>query len=204
MYATGTTRSAEAFRARHVMPPLLLLPNAWDAMSARASTDNARFAWITTTSVGVAWSLGYADGEIAPWPEVVAATARIVRAARCPISADIEAGYGATPTALADHAKEIIETGIIGLNIEDGTPCREVPIGDLDEQCTRIAAIRPRRNLSAFRLSSTPGLIHICAGSAMSRRVLPKRSNGPKPILRPALIVFIPSPLPIWKQLAAW
>lgn len=141
MRARKTASDAEAFRARHAMPPPLLLPNAWDAMSARAFAD-AGFAWIATTSAGVAWSLGYTDGEVAPWPKVVAATARIVRAARCPVSADIEAGYGATPKALEERAKEIIRTGIVGLNLEDGTPHREPPIRDLDEQCTRIAAIR--------------------------------------------------------------
>jgi len=69
---------AEAFRNKHRGPQLLLLPNAWDAMSARVVVA-AGFDAIATTSGGVAWSLGYADGEEAPWNEVVAATARIVR-----------------------------------------------------------------------------------------------------------------------------
>ena len=57
---------ADAFRAMH-RGPLLLLPNAWDAMSAR-QFEAAGFAAIATTSGGVAWALGYADGEKSPWP----------------------------------------------------------------------------------------------------------------------------------------
>jgi len=78
-------QQAELFRNKHRGPRLLLLPNAWDAMSARVFAA-AGFDAIATTSGGVAWSLGYADGEQAPWDEVVAATARIVRVARVPVT----------------------------------------------------------------------------------------------------------------------
>ena len=74
-------QQAEAFRQRHRARPLLLLPNAWDAMSARVF-EAARFDAIATTSGGVAWALGFSDGEKAPWNEVVAATERIVRTVR--------------------------------------------------------------------------------------------------------------------------
>jgi hypothetical protein len=74
---------AEAFR-KHRGPQLLLLPNAWDAMSARVFVA-AGFDAIATTSRGVAWSLGYTDGEQARWNEVVAATARnsLSKLSRC-------------------------------------------------------------------------------------------------------------------------
>ncbi len=78
MNAVGQAQQAELFRNRHRGSALLLLPNAWDAMSARVFAA-AGFDTIATTSGGLAWSLGYADGEQAPWSEVVAATARIVR-----------------------------------------------------------------------------------------------------------------------------
>jgi len=103
-------QQAELFRNKHRGPRLLLLPNAWDAMSARVFVA-AGFDAIATTSGGVAWSLGYADGEQAPWREVVAATARIVRVARIPVTADIEAGYGETPDAVMRSVSEIIEAG---------------------------------------------------------------------------------------------
>ena len=108
-------QQAELFRDKHRGPRLLLLPNAWDGMSARIFVA-AGFDAIATTSGGVAWSLGYADGEQAPWKEVVAATARIVRVARVPVTADIEAGYGETPDAVMRSVSEIIEAGAVGIS----------------------------------------------------------------------------------------
>ena len=110
---------AAAFLARHHSRPVLLLPNAWDAMSAGIFAA-AGFPAVATTSGGVAWALGYPDGEQAPWDEVVASTARIVRAAGIPVTADIEAGYGDTPSEVAAHVREIVETGVVGINLEDG------------------------------------------------------------------------------------
>ncbi len=86
-------------------------------MSARLFVA-AGFDALATTSGGVAWALGYPDGEQAPWAEVVAATARIVRSAQVPVTADIEAGYGATPPEVGAHVAEIIQAGVVGINLE--------------------------------------------------------------------------------------
>jgi 2-methylisocitrate lyase-like PEP mutase family enzyme len=133
-------QQAELFRNKHRGPRLLLLPNAWDAMSARAFVA-AGFDAIATTSGGVAWSLGYADGEQTPWAEVVAATARIVRAARVPVTADIEAGYGDTPDAVMRSVAEIIAAGAVGVNLEDGMH-GPVPIRSPQDAADRIRAAR--------------------------------------------------------------
>src|ERR1035437_3362668 len=74
-------RLAETFRNMHHGPELLLLPNAWDAISARIF-EAADFDAIATTSGGLAWALGFPDGQKAPWNEVVAATERITRTVR--------------------------------------------------------------------------------------------------------------------------
>jgi 2-methylisocitrate lyase-like PEP mutase family enzyme len=129
---------AESFRARHRAPPVLLLPNAWDALSARLFVA-AGFDALATTSGGLSWALGYPDGEIAPWQEVVAATARIVRAAQAPVTADIEAGYGATPAEVGAHVAEIIRTGVVGINLEDGL---HGPIRGIEDAAARLAAAR--------------------------------------------------------------
>jgi 2-methylisocitrate lyase-like PEP mutase family enzyme len=107
MNVAEQARQAEKFRNMHRGPGLLLLPNAWDAISARIFAA-AGFPAIATTSGGVSWALGYADGEAAPWPEVVAATARIVRVVAVPVTADIEAGFGDTPEAVGRSISEII------------------------------------------------------------------------------------------------
>lgn len=119
MNRTEQAELARAFLARHHAPPVLLLPNVWDAMSARIFVA-AGFHALATTSGGVAWALGYPDGECAPWPEVTAATARIVRTAQVAVSADIEAGYGATPAEVGAHVADIIQAGVVGINLEDG------------------------------------------------------------------------------------
>lgn len=141
MNAAQQSREAERFRAMHRGPALLLLPNAWDAMSARICAS-AGFAAIATTSGGVSWALGYADGEAAPWDEVVAATRRIVRAAAVPVTADIEAGFGDTPEAVGKSVAEIIAAGAVGVNLEDGTPRGPVPIRPIAEAAERIRAAR--------------------------------------------------------------
>lgn len=134
-------QQAELFRNKHRGPRLLLLPNAWDAMSARVFVA-AGFDAIATTSGGVAWSLGYADGEQTPWAEVVAATARIARVARVPVTADIEAGYGDTPDAVMRSVAEIIAAGAVGVNLEDGTLHGPVPIRSPQDAADRIRAAR--------------------------------------------------------------
>lgn len=132
---------AEALRALHRGPELLLLPNAWDAMSARVFAA-AGFPAVATTSAGMAWALGYPDGEVAPWDELVAATARVARAARVPVTADIEAGYGATPDRLTASVIDIIRAGAVGINLEDGQPRAGFVPRPLDEAVARIDAAR--------------------------------------------------------------
>jgi 2-methylisocitrate lyase-like PEP mutase family enzyme len=144
-------RLAEAFRRAHRGPPLLLLPNAWDAMSARLF-EAAGFGAIATTSGGLAWALGYADGEHAPWNEVAEATARIVRAVRVPVTADIEAGYGETPDQVAKSIADIIHTGAVGVNLEDGTPRPDQPVRPIDDAAARIRAAREAANAAGMPL----------------------------------------------------
>src|ERR1700730_10475987 len=147
-------QQAELFRNKHRGPAVLLLPNAWDAMSARVFAA-AGFDAIATTSGGLAWSLGYADGEQAPWSEVVAATARIVRVAEVPVTADIEAGYGETPDAVMVSVAEIIQAGAVGVNLEDGTPRGAVPIRSVADAAERIRAAR-----EAARAAGVPIVIY--------------------------------------------
>src|SRR5215831_8724028 len=151
MNAAEQAQQAELFRSKHHGPRLLLLPNAWDAMSARLFVA-AGFDAIATTSGGVAWALGYADGEQAPWPEVVAATARIVRVAKAPVTADIEAGYGDTPDAVMNSVAEIIRAGAVGINLEDGVSGSSTPIRNVVDAADRIRAAREAARVAAVPL----------------------------------------------------
>jgi 2-methylisocitrate lyase-like PEP mutase family enzyme len=132
---------AEAFRKLHRAPPILLLPNAWDPMSARIF-EAAGFPAIGTTSGGLAWALGYPDGEKAPWDEVVAATRRIVRVVHVPLTADIETGYATTPAQVGRNVADVIQTGAVGINLEDGTSDPAQPVRTIEDAAARIGAAR--------------------------------------------------------------
>ena len=131
---------AQAFRRMHDRSAILLLPNAWDAGSARLFARRG-FAAIATTSGGVAWSLGYADGEQAPLAEVLAAIARITRVVELPVTVDIEAGYGTTPEAVAATVRAVIDAGAVGINLEDGLPA-PATLRASDDAAERIHAAR--------------------------------------------------------------
>ncbi len=132
---------ADVFRRAHRGPKLLLLANAWDAMSAR-QFEAAGFDAVATTSGGVAWALGFPDGEKTPWAEVVEQTRRIVNAVRVPVTADIEAGYGDTPADVARSVTDILGAGAVGFNLEDGTPRPETPVRTIEDASARLRAAR--------------------------------------------------------------
>jgi 2-methylisocitrate lyase-like PEP mutase family enzyme len=111
----------ERLRALHRTPPILVLPNAWDAASARL-IEAEGFPAIATTSAGVAAALGYPDGGVVPSNEMIEAIARIARAVKVPVTADIEHAYGATPDAVADVVLRVIAAGAVGINLEDCVP----------------------------------------------------------------------------------
>lgn len=129
--------AAEALRALHHGPDLLVLPNAWDAASAQAVCE-AGFAAVATTSSGIAASLGYPDQEGCPVDEMFAAVARIARAATVPVSADLEAGYGLTATELVER---LLAAGGVGLNLEDSDQ-RQGGLVDPGRQAEYLAAIK--------------------------------------------------------------
>src|ERR1700730_17113415 len=89
----GLAEAAEQLRALHTGPEPLVLPNAWDAASARTVAE-AGFPAVATTSSGMSASLGWADREPTPADEMFAAIFRIARSVDLPVTADIEGGYG--------------------------------------------------------------------------------------------------------------
>jgi 2-methylisocitrate lyase-like PEP mutase family enzyme len=135
------SQKANALRALHHTGKALLLPNIWDVASARM-IEEAGFPALATTSAGIAFSLGYPDGQKIPRHEMLARVARIARAVKVPLTADVEAGYGERPEDAAQTAREVIEAGAVGMNFEDGTDDPQHPLIDLPLQLERIRAIR--------------------------------------------------------------
>jgi 2-methylisocitrate lyase-like PEP mutase family enzyme len=113
------------FRARHSAGEPLVLPNAWDAASARL-VERAGAEAVATTSAGVAWSLGVPDGDRLDPDEAVAAVARIVRVVDVPVTADVESGYG----DVARTVRGVRDAGAVGINIEDGPSSRPQRIAE--------------------------------------------------------------------------
>ena len=112
------SEKAVRLRTLHHGPPILVLPNAWDAASARV-IEQAGFSAIATTSAGVAFSLGYPDGQRIGRDEMLAAIRRIAAAVRVPVTADIEAGYGEAPESVAEAIRGALDAGAAGVNLED-------------------------------------------------------------------------------------
>ncbi|HET8941512.1 MAG TPA: isocitrate lyase/phosphoenolpyruvate mutase family protein [Rudaea sp.] len=140
MDASQQVARAKLFRQMHDPGKILLLPNAWDAGTARLFEERG-FAAVATTSGGMAWSLGYADGEHMPLAQVVDAIARITRVCSVPITVDMETGYGEFPQAIAMSVQAAIAAGAVGINLEDGMPGHG-PLRALDDAAQRIAAAR--------------------------------------------------------------
>lgn len=130
---------ARRLRTLHDGSRVLVLPNAWDAASARLFADIG-FDAVATTSGGVAWSLGYGDGEQAPLAEIIAAVARMARVTPVPLTVDFEAGFGDSPAAITASVLQLIGAGAAGLNLEDGI--RHEVLRPIDAAAERIAAAR--------------------------------------------------------------
>jgi 2-methylisocitrate lyase-like PEP mutase family enzyme len=129
---------AARFRRLHDARPLVL-PNAWDAASARV-IELAGAPAIATTSAGVSWSLGRGDGERLDRGEMIAAVRRIVAVVAVPVTADIESGYGdGTAEDVAETVRAVIEAGAVGINLEDSIGRKLLPA---ERQAERIRAAR--------------------------------------------------------------
>ncbi len=132
---------ANKFRQLHHGPKTLVLPNIWDVSSARV-LEEAGIAAIATTSAGIAFALGYPDGEQISREQMFEVVARIAARVSLPVTADAEAGYGGRPEDAALTARAVIEAGAVGLNLEDGTDDLQHPLADLSRQLDKIAAVR--------------------------------------------------------------
>jgi 2-methylisocitrate lyase-like PEP mutase family enzyme len=119
MPTTTPSRSAAHFRSLHQRGPILLLPNAWDAASARL-VESSGAAAIATSSAAVSWAHGVPDGERLD-PEVLLwSTREIAGAVQVPLSVDVEEGYGGDLDAFGGLVRRLLEAGAVGVNIEDG------------------------------------------------------------------------------------
>jgi len=124
--------------------PLLILPNAWDAGSARLMESLGAPA-IATTSAGVAWAQGWPDGDKLPLDLQLATLCNIVRVVKLPVTVDFEGGFSDDPAAVAASARRVMDGGAVGINIEDGR-------GPPELLARKIAAIRKAAEAAGVHL----------------------------------------------------
>jgi 2-methylisocitrate lyase-like PEP mutase family enzyme len=140
MPLTTQSTKAELFRSLHRGPKILVLPNAWDVARARIF-EEAGVSAIATTSAGVAFTLGYPDGQKIPREEMLAVVARIAARVKLPVTADVESGYGKRPEDAAQTAVEAIQAGAVGVNLEDADHENERALVELPLQLEKIHAV---------------------------------------------------------------
>ena len=118
---TDRASGAAAFRALHEQPGCFIIPNPWDAGSARL-LELLGFKALATTSAGLAFSLARPDGcNAVSRAEALANAQAIMAATSLPVAADLENGYGAAPEACAETIRQAIAIGLAGGSIEDST-----------------------------------------------------------------------------------
>jgi 2-methylisocitrate lyase-like PEP mutase family enzyme len=132
---------AQYFRQLHNRRPLIL-PNAWDAGSARV-IEAAGAAAIATTSAGLSWSFGRTDGQKLRREEMIQAVRNMVEAVDIPVTADIESGYGSSSSAdVAETVQALISIGVAGINIEDSPGRDGQALLTPEEHAERICVAR--------------------------------------------------------------
>jgi 2-methylisocitrate lyase-like PEP mutase family enzyme len=122
---TPAQKAARLLELHHGSQPLVLI-NAWDAASA-AMVEHCGLPAVATSSAAMANALGFPDGQYLPWAQMLEAVARVCRAVKVPVTADIESGFAANVTALETSITQIIQAGAVGVNLEDVMPAQADP-----------------------------------------------------------------------------
>ena len=140
MTTTEQCRKASALRELHSDQSVLVLPNVWDPIGARILASKG-YPAVATASAAISSALGFEDGEKVRRQTMLEAVARISRSVAVPVTADMETGYGTSLTELEDTIRGLLDTGAVGLNIEDSLE-EGGPLRPVDEQAERIATVR--------------------------------------------------------------
>ncbi|WP_220700612.1 isocitrate lyase/PEP mutase family protein [Mycetocola lacteus] len=150
----------ETFRALHSARTPLLLPNAWDVAGARILEEAGATA-IATTSAGIAWAQGTADGGVLNRDRMLVTLESIVAAVAVPVTADIEGGYAESPEGVTETVRLVCATGAAGINIEDGPRTPE----------DTVARIRAAREASEGLFINARTDVFLAGGGDIAARI---------------------------------
>jgi 2-methylisocitrate lyase-like PEP mutase family enzyme len=134
----GQSEKAARFRALHEAPGAFVIPNPWDAGSARILAALG-FQALATSSGASAGTLGRRDGTVTR-EEALAHSRAIVEATDLPVAADLEKGFGDAPAAAAETIRLAASVGLVGGSIEDATGDKQKPLFDIATATERVAA----------------------------------------------------------------
>ena len=150
------TLRAEAFKALHERPGTFVIPNPWDAGSAKLLASLG-FEALATSSAGLAFALGRPDAEGAVSRDETLANAQsIVDATALPVAADLENGYSEEPSGCAETILQAAKIGLVGGSIEDATGRADAPIYNFHRAVERVeAAVAAVRAAAAAHRSSS-------------------------------------------------
>lgn len=171
----------------------LLLPNAWDAASARVF-EEAGFGAIGTTSAGIAYAHGYRDGEQIGRDAMIQAVATIVNAVSVPVTADVEGGYGRTAADVVATIDAVLDVGAVGVNLEDADHDHGSTLLNVDEQSRRLAAAREaaeRRGVPLVINARTDTFL-LNLGADVDARIAMTIERGARYLQAGADMVFVP------------
>ena len=135
-------QNAEKLQALIDADETLVLPNVWDVAGARIVAEQG-YPVIATSSAGIAWSLGCPDGEVISRDDMLFMVRKIAAGVDLPVTADMEAGYGEAPEAVADTVTATLDAGAVGANIEDSSSqAPGHPLLDYELSVARIRAAK--------------------------------------------------------------
>jgi 2-methylisocitrate lyase-like PEP mutase family enzyme len=134
------SEKSELFLQQHRSKRILLLPNVWDALSARLIAS-AGFNSLATASFSLAAAHGYEDGEKIPFPKLMEVVGEITKAVDVPVSVDFERGYAMDLPLLADNVRRVLDAGAVGINIED-RDANGRTLTSVAAQCKKLETIR--------------------------------------------------------------
>jgi 2-methylisocitrate lyase-like PEP mutase family enzyme len=152
MAATQSDKAAR-FRALHAGPSAFVIPNPWDAGSARILAGLG-FQALATSSGASAGTLGRRDGKVTR-EEALAHARAIVDATDLPVSADLEKGFGDAPAMAAETIRLAAGVGLVGGSIEDATGDKDRPLYDIGQATERVAAAVEAARALAFPFTLT-------------------------------------------------
>jgi len=138
--AVEQQEKAKRFYDLHHSGKLLILPNVWDCLGANL-LESLHYPAIATASASVAFTNGFDDGQRISFDAVLAILKKITSSVTVPVSADIESGFAYNDEQLKQNIKQLLATGIVGINIED-TDKESNSIVPIEVQCEKIKLIK--------------------------------------------------------------